>query len=382
MLRFYVGRLYSVPMAFFSDAKKFRQALLVWYKKNRRRLPWQDGVGRLSKKERDYRIFISEIMLQQTRLDQALPYYERWTRSVPSFEALAKAPMQTLLKLWEGLGYYARVRHLRKAAQLIVRKHRGEIPPDYAKIRALPGVGDYTAAALASFIHRQPYLAVDGNVFRVLSRILARPFRFSRQLDRKRLSEAAFRLLHPSQPGEFNRALMRLGVLICLPKNPKCSLCPMRFFCRAYKRGDVSKYPLPRRKLRPPHFQIAAGIVWKEGKILIAQRKPDGLLGGLWEFPGGKWKKGETLAEACRREVKEETGIRVKVGPLAQRIRHSYSHFSITLSIFQCQYQNGTPRPLGCQKIKWVRPGELVKYPFPRANQKIVPLLAAGKLLP
>ncbi len=334
----------------------------------------------MSQKARAYRVFISEIMLQQTRLDQALPYYERWIISVPSFEVLAKTPIEKLLKLWEGLGYYARVRYLKKAARIIVRDYRGKIPLDYPKIRALPGVGDYTAAALASFIHQKPHLAVDGNTFRVLSRVLAMPVSFSRPLDRKRLSEAAFALLEPKRPGAFNRALMRLGVLVCLPKNPKCSRCPVRRFCRAYNSGTVGAYPLPRRRVTPPHYQIAAGIVWRKGRILIAQRKPEGLLGGLWEFPGGKRRRGETLAEACRREVKEESGVSVRVGRLAEKIRHRFSHFSITLSIFHCVYQKGEPRPLGCQKLKWVRPKELVKYPFPKANFKIVPLLAEGKL--
>lgn len=364
------------------DVKKVRQALLGWFKKNRRMLPWQDGIERLAKNKRDYRVFISEIMLQQTRVDQALPYYERWVRSVPSFEALAKTPMQKLLKLWEGLGYYARVRHLKEAARIIVRENGGRIPGDYTQIRALPGVGDYTAAALASFIHRQPYLAIDGNNFRVLSRVLTMPGSSANQADRKKLALAAFELLDPKRPGEFNRALMRLGVLVCLPKNPKCATCPVRFFCRAYKTKQVERYPSPRRRIKAPHYQIAAGIIWKNGKILIAQRKPDGLLGGLWEFPGGKRKPGETLAEACRREIREETGVVVRVGSLTQRIQHGYSHFSITLSVFHCFYEKGIPRALACRRLKWVRPGELVKYPFPRANQKIVPLLASGKLSP
>ncbi|MCI0594912.1 MAG: NUDIX domain-containing protein, partial [candidate division Zixibacteria bacterium] len=312
----------------------------------------------------------------------ALPYYERWIKSIPSFEALAKAPMQKLLKLWEGLGYYARVRHLQKAARIIVREHGGRIPNGYAQIRDLPGVGDYTAAALASFIYRLPYLAVDGNNFRVLSRVLAMPVSFSNQTDRKKLSHAASELLDRTRPGEFNRALMRVGALVCLPKNPKCGVCPVRQFCGAYKSRQVERYPLPRRRVKAPHYQIAAGIIWKEGKILIAQRKPGGLLGGLWEFPGGKRKPRESLSETCRREIREETGVAVRVGRLAQRIRHAYSHFSITLSVFHCFYQKGIPRALGCQKVRWVRPKGLAQYPFPKANQKIVPFLASGKLLP
>ena len=382
MPRFCAGQLYSTSMATVSDVGKFRRALLGWFEKNLRKLPWQNGISHLAKKEGAYRVFISEIMLQQTRVDQALPYYQRWVKSVPSFEVLAKAPLQKLLKLWEGLGYYARVRHLKKAARIIVRDHGGEIPNDYAKIRALPGVGDYTAAALASFIHHQPYLAIDGNNFRVLSRVLAMPLSFSNQADRKKLSEASFEFLDPKRPGEFNRALMRLGAIICLPRNPKCRICPVHSFCKAYRDGSAQRFPASRRKLNRPHFQIAAGIAWKEGKILIAQRNPEGLLGGLWEFPGGKRKPGETLMNACRREILEETGVAVRVGRLAQKIRHGYSHFSITLSVFHCFYEKGPPRALGCQKVKWVRPENLVKYPFPKANQKILPLLAAEKLRP
>lgn len=362
--------------------RKFQKKLSGWYAQNRRRLPWQDGVGRLDKKTRDYRVFVSEIMLQQTRVDQVLPYYRRWMENIPNFETLAKTPVQKLLKLWEGLGYYARVRHLKKAAQIIVGKHNGRIPADYGEIRALPGVGDYTAAALASFIHGQPHLSIDGNVFRVLSRVLAKPFVFSRQADRRKLSEAGFPLLDRTSPGNFNRALMRLGTLVCLPRNPKCPACPVNSFCRAYQTGTTERYPLPKRKLKRPHYQIAAGIIWKDGKILIAQRKPDGLLGGLWEFPGGKKKTGESLRAACQREIREEAGIFVKVGRLAQRIEHGYSHFSITLSVFHCAYQSGMPKPLGCRKLKWVKPKELAKYPFPKANQKVLPLLVFGGLVP
>ncbi len=365
-----------------AEIRKFQKKLLDWYAQNRRRLPWQDGIGRLSRKALAYRVFVSEIMLQQTRVDQALPYYLRWMESIPDFDVLARTPMQKLLKLWEGLGYYARVRHLKKAAQTIVEKHGGRIPADYDEIQALPGVGDYTAAALASFIHGQPRLSIDGNVFRALSRILAKSFTFSSQADRRKLSEAAFHLLDRANPGNFNRAMMRLGALVCLPKNPKCFACPVNFFCRAYQTRTTERYPRPKKKLARPHYQIAAGIIWKNGKILIAQRKPDGLLGGLWEFPGGKKRSGESLQAACRRELQEETGVTVRVGPLAQRIEHGYSHFSITLTIFQCKYQNGAPRPLGCQDLKWVRPKELAKYPFPKANQKIIPLLASGDLLP
>ncbi len=357
--------------------RKFQRTLLTWYSVNKRSLPWQSG-----SKVNPYGVFISEIMLQQTRVDQALPYYERWIKSVPNFETLANAPMQKLLKLWEGLGYYARVRHLKKAAQIIVQSYNGQIPPDYAKIRALPGVGDYTATALASVIYGQPYLSIDGNVFRVLSRISTLPLTSSKQSDRRRLSEAAVHLLDRKDPGNFNRALMRLGGLVCLPKNPKCPVCPVNFFCKAYQTRKVASYPLPKRKLARPHYQIAAGIIWKDGKILIAQRKPDGLLGGLWEFPGGKKRRGESLKATCSREIREETGVSVRVGNLARAIEHGYSHFSITLSIFQCFYINGKPQPLGCQRLKWVGPKELEKYPFPKANQRIVPDLAAGRLVP
>jgi len=367
----------SLAMAEQANIRKFRRKLLKWFAANKRSLPWQTG-----SRVNPYGIFISEIMLQQTRVDQALPYYQRWIKSVPNFETLACAPMQKLLKIWEGLGYYARVGHLKKAAQIIVQEYGGQIPSDYTKIRALPGVGDYTAAALASFIYDQPYLSIDGNVFRVLSRIFAKRVTFSRQSDRGRLSEAAVHLLDRNDPGTFNRALMRLGVLVCLPKNPKCPVCPVNFFCQAYHTDKVGSYPLPKKKFVRPHYQIAAGIIWKDGKILIAQRKPDGLLGGLWEFPGGKKRRGESIKAACRREIKEETGVSVQVGKLAQKIEHGYSHFSITLSIFQCFYINGKPQPLGCQRLKWVKPKELEKYPFPKANQRIVPDLAAGRLVP
>lgn len=336
-----------------------RQRLLSWYEAHRRDLPWR-------RTSDPYQIWVAEVMLVQTQVDTVVPYYRRFLERFPDVESLAAADLDDVLKAWEGLGYYARARNLHKAAGIIVERHGGELPRDEKNLRALPGIGPYVAAAIRAIAFDDPVLAVDGNVRRVLSRLndLADPS--------DRIIKGHGGPLVAERPGDVNQALMDLGSAICTPRSPRCDVCPIESACLARANGTAAERPGRRAARKRPHYDIAVGVVWRGDEILIAKRAPEGLLGGLWEFPGGKQEPGESLEAAVVREVGEEVGVEVEPGARIAAVDHAYSHFEITLHAFHCRYRAGTPRPLGCQEVKWVRPEELDRYAFPAANRRVL----------
>ncbi|MFL6212521.1 MAG: A/G-specific adenine glycosylase [Blastocatellia bacterium] len=347
---------------------KLIAALLDWFAKHKRALPWRAT--------RDpYRIWVSEVMLQQTQAATVIPYYERFLKRFPNLAALAAADDAALMKAWEGLGYYARARNLRAAAQIVLCEHGGELPASRDALLSLPGFGPYTAAAVASLAFGADCAAVDGNVLRVLARVYAVDEDIRLSPTRRQLQQLADGLMPSGRAGAFNEVLMELGALVCRPRNPNCDVCPIRRFCRAFQQGRVRELPVKSVKPAVPHHEIAIGVVHHRGKVLIALRPADGLLGNLWEFPGGKRQAGETLVECCRREIKEETGLDVDVTEVFAIVPHAYSHFRITLHAFHCRYRRGRARPHTSQAIRWVRIEELDDYAFPKANKQIIALL-------
>jgi A/G-specific adenine glycosylase len=347
-------------------SRQIRRSLLAWFDAHRRDLPWRDT--------RDpYRIWVAEVMLVQTQVDTVIPYYHRFLERFPDVHTLAAADLDDVLKQWEGLGYYARARNLHKSARIIVDRHGGELPADEKGLRALPGVGLYIAGALASIAFGHPVPAVDGNVRRVMSRL--------HDLERAGRAETAElgKPLLTERPGDVNQALMDLGSSVCTPRSPRCSECPLEGNCLARERGTVSERPGRRPARNRPHYDIAVGVVWRNDEILIAKRVPEGLLGGLWEFPGGKPEPGERLEAAVVREIGEELGIEVEPGEKFAAVDHAYSHFKITLHAFHCRYRTGTPKPLGCQEFAWVRRNELGSYAFPSANRRVLEQLSTAE---
>ncbi len=352
-----------------SSTEPWLAPLLAWYGKRQRQLPWRDNPS-------PYRVWISEIMLQQTQVVTVVPYFERFMLRFPTVETLAAADLEAVLKSWEGLGYYSRARNLHRAARILVTGHGGQLPTAVRDLLALPGIGQYTAAAVASIAFGERCAAVDGNVLRVFARAWAissdvRSAKMKTAI-RKRLGGA---IAACTDPSAFNQAVMELGALVCRPRDPDCPACPIRASCLALERGLTAQLPVKSPARAVPHHHIAVGIVWKAGRFLIAKRPVSKMLGGLWELPGGKQEPDEALEQTAVREVLEETGLHVKIVRNLGSVRHAYSHFRITLAAFDCRITGGDLKLPHARPHKWIRPDEVDKYPFPQANHKLFRLM-------
>ena len=345
-----------------------RRSLLQWYRTHKRTLPWRETAD-------PYRIWVSEVMLQQTRVKTVIPYYNTFLVRFPDIGCLAAADTDGLLKTWEGLGYYARARNLQKAARIVVADFDSCIPDTRDALIKLPGIGDYIASAVLSIAFGKPHAVADGNVKRFLARLFEIEDPVNKPASHRIFKAYAGELIRDSEPGTFNQAMMEAGAQLCLPKNPACGICPVRSHCRAFSGNRTDELPLriPRKKV--PTVRIAAGIVRKNGKLLITRRKPDGLLGGLWEFPGGKLKEKEDAASACVREIFEETGIKVAIESHLIRVRHAYTHFKIEMEVFYCSHVSGDIRLNGPADFRWVPLEDIHRFPFPKANLKFIPMI-------
>ncbi len=344
--------------------KNITRKLLLWYSENKRLLPFR-------KTSDPYKIWLSEVMLQQTKMKTVIPYYNRWLKHYPTLQSVAKARIDSLLKLWEGLGYYQRCRNFHKALKIVVTNYKGNIPNSYKHFIDFPGVGEYTAGAVLSIAFNKPIPAIDGNVKRVMSRILG--IKNLTIYNKRRIKKTIYKFIPIDNPGNFNQALMELGALLCTPKKPNCTKCPIAKYCNAYKTSNPELYPLPKVARKTPHYIIVTGIIWRDTKFYIQKRDENSMLGGLWEFPGGKVENNESLERALKREIEEECGIIPIIKGKIGCVNHSYSHFSISLNSFHCIEGN--------QKIKfsengvWITNREIGSYPFPRANHKLFTLI-------
>lgn len=340
-------------------------SLASWYQREKRDLPWRNT-------DDPYHILVSEFMLQQTQVKTVIPYYQRWLKSFPTAEVLARTREPKVLKHWEGLGYYSRARNLHRSAKLMVKEFQGRVPDTFEKILKLPGVGRYTAGAVLSIAFNQKVPVLDGNVKRVLSRLFCLKENGSSSTSENRLWQAAEKLLPSRLPGDFNQALMELGATICLPKNPLCLLCPLHANCLAKKNGVQEHFPPAKVKAVSKKIEVSAAVIYRNGKTYIQQRPQKGLMGGLWEFPGGKIEKGESPEDCLKREIAEELGVQIKINEKIMTIKHSYTQFRVTLHVFNCTLKSGRIRATSCDQWKWVSPKNINKYPFPAANVKIL----------
>lgn len=364
--------------------REIASRLTRWHEAHQRDLPWR--MSRAGRRD-PYRVWISEIMLQQTRVETVIGYFQRWLERFPTVAALAAADQQDVLKVWEGLGYYARARNLHKAAQQVVTHHGGVIPSERGALLALPGIGDYTVGAITSLAFAQTEPILDGNVKRVFSRLADIDTPIDESATLKQLWRMARELVEAAQVGDagiVNEALMELGATLCTPQAPRCLLCPLVDLCASNANRTQDQRPVTTPKKKTPHYDVAAGVIWQGepfcSKLLIAQRPPDGLLGGLWEFPGGKLEANDADLQAClRREIEEELRIEIRVGEQLTVVKHAYTHFRITLYAFHAKYISGDPQCIGVADWCWVELEELEKFPFPVTDQKIIRALTVER---
>ena len=337
------------------------QPLLRWFRSNNRDLPWRHGRNL-------YSILVSEVLLQQTRVETVLPYYRNFLKRFPTLPLLAAAPLQDVLKAWEGLGYYSRARNLWQAARLVRDDFQGRIPENYTRFRQLPGVGDYIAAAVLSIGCGQALPVVDGNVLRVVCRWQGIRDDIRLVAAKKKVHSFLCGIIPANAPGRFNEALMELGALVCTPRNPECGKCPLRPACHAFRHGETVILPVKSKRRPVPVFQVALAVIVCKRRIYIQQRPESGHLGGLWEFPGGKCHENEAPERAVIRECQEELAAEIEMNEKLAQVNHAYTHFKIVLHVFICRLRRGLPKTV--RPHAWVKFAELRNYPFPAANHK------------
>lgn len=362
--------------------------LLTWYHANKRTLPWRGHPSA-------YAVWVSEIMLQQTRVEAVIPYFEKWMRSFPTVQSLANASERDVLNAWEGLGYYSRARNLHKAAKILVDQYGGKIPQDPDELRELPGIGRYTLGAIASIAFGMDVSALDGNIRRVYARIFDVEVPVDSSAGEKILWELAEENLPKGHAGDYNQALMDLGATICVPKNPRCLICPLMRHCKARQNGTQNQRPVKTPKKDVPHYVHAAAVIIQRGRVLLSQRPSEGLLGGMWEFPNGRvdgdptrelpqaLKKGYQLKvrRQHRASTTSNTNTRSRLprttpGPRSARgllgvVEHGYSHFSVTVHAFLCELIS-MPKETN---LRWVSLNKLDDYPMGRIDRQIARMI-------
>jgi len=357
--------------------------LLAWYNTNKRTLPWRGHAQRSA-----YAVWVSEIMLQQTRVETVIPYFEKWMRLFPNVHALAMASEHAVLSAWEGLGYYSRARNLHRAAKIVDEQYHGEIPRDLSELRNLPGIGRYTLGAIASIAFGMDVSALDGNIKRVYARIFDIDEPVDSPAGEKILWGLADEHLPKRHAGDYNQALMDLGAMICVPKNPRCLICPVMKLCKARQNGTQDQRPVMKPKKEVPHYVHAAGVIIERKKVLLAQRPSQGLLGGMWEFPNGRV-DGDP-AKGLPKALKMEYRLRLRVirKPRAERrdsvllsrspsaeplgiVQHGYTHFKVTVHVFPCELISMP----GGTNLRWVPLKDLDNYPMGKIDRQIAKMI-------
>lgn len=321
-------------------------------------MPWRDHPD-------PYAVWVSEIMLQQTRVETVIPYFEKWMTLFPTIITLANADEQDVLNAWEGLGYYTRARNLHKAAKVIASDFNGDLPRDPQTLRQLPGIGRYTAGAIASIAFKMDEPTLDGNIRRVFARLYDVTEFADSPAGEKILWEYAARNLPKGKAGDYNQALMDLGATICLPKNPRCTLCPLMKICKAREHGTQELRPVLKPKKQGPHYVHAAAVIVRRGRVLLSQRPPDGLLGGMWEFPNAR--VGEDPARELEKALKTTTKLHVKKAAELVIVNHVYSHFRVTVHAFRCKAVSIPKR----KNLRWAKLSELGDFPMGKVDRRI-----------
>ncbi|MGB7998754.1 MAG: A/G-specific adenine glycosylase [Anaerobacillus sp.] len=352
----------------FFDEKQFQKDLISWYQKEQRTLPWREN-------QDPYRVWVSEIMLQQTRVDTVIPYFKRFMNQFPTVEALASADEADVLKAWEGLGYYSRARNLQSAVQEVATSYGGVVPSNPNEIAKLKGVGPYTAGAILSIAYDIPEPAVDGNVMRVLSRIIGIWEDIAKPSARKTFEEVTRRIISQGDPSSFNQGMMELGAIVCTPKSPSCLLCPVQEHCRAFSEGSQEELPIKSKKKAPRPVPIAVlALEDSEGNFMIRQRPETGLLASLWEFPNVELVEGGLKEDQLKKHIQEVYNVQATIKEEIASFNHIFSHLKWQLTVFRGVFQG----ELKDNNAQLVNSNDLGKYAFPVAYQKIVKMILEG----
>jgi A/G-specific adenine glycosylase len=359
--------------------KRLASRLLAWYRTHKRTPPWRDHPD-------PYAVWVSEIMLQQTRVETVIPYFEKWMRLFPDIQALANASEQDVLNAWEGLGYYSRARNLHKAARIVTEQYGGHLPRDLDQLRKLPGIGRYTLGAIASMAFGLDVSALDGNIKRVYARIFDVTEPVDVPAGEKLLWQIADENIPKGHAGDYNQALMDLGATICVPKNPRCLICPVMELCQARQKGVQDQRPVKTPKKDVPHYVHAAAVIVRRvaspphKEVLLAQRPSQGLLGGMWEFPNGRVSGDPARGLAKALKTGYNLGLRVS-DPRVERsagrpeplgiVQHGYSHFGVTTHVFRCDLLSPAKAP----NLKWVALKDLEDYPMGKIDRQIAKMI-------
>lgn len=356
-----------------SERSKIIQPLLQWFRETKRDLPWRHTYD-------PYHVWISEIMLQQTQMDRGVAYFLRWMERFANVQAVAEAEEQEILKYWEGLGYYARARNLHKAAKVMVSDFGGEVPCEHDRLLSLPGIGPYTAAAIASVAGNYDVPVVDANVTRVYARLFNISESVKERHVQKRLVDIAENLLPEGQARAYNQSLMDLGGLVCTPKNPRCSECPVASSCEALLAGTVAERPVLGAKKKIITVHKVAGLILWNGKIFIQQRKADDVWGGLWEFPGGQVMENDPADQVIAR-ILEDSGLSVALVKPITRVIHQYTHHKIFLHCFLCKLEGADPTPVlaSACNYRWINANELEQFAFPAGPRKLLEYISSNE---
>ena len=349
---------------------RIADVLLAWYEECKRDLPWR--------KDKDpYKIWVSEVMLQQTRVEVVRAYFERWMERFPTLQSLAEAQEEEVIQYWQGLGYYSRARNLLRGVREVSASYGGQVPDTKAEVAGLAGVGDYTAGAILSIAYNQKEPAIDGNVLRVFSRLYCIDGDISTPLVKRQIRELVQRAIAVNQPGDFNQALMDLGATICIPKVPRCPICPLQKYCIAKDKGLQQQLPVKKKKMPPLPVRLVAGVL-QEGDFFLLRRRPvKGLLAGMWEFPAIEIQAEQDEMAVFQKDFSHETGQEIEQGILLFQFIHTFSHRKWDISFYHC---TGSPGPIPNEShIYWVNKRDWGKLSFAGPHRKMAEFLVKGK---
>ncbi|WP_440896392.1 A/G-specific adenine glycosylase [Amphibacillus sp. Q70] len=343
------------------NKKAFQTDLIKWFEQNKRQLPWRED-------QDPYKVWVSEIMLQQTQVDTVIPYFENFIEKFPDPNSLADADQQEVLKAWEGLGYYSRARNLQSAVQEVKETYNGEVPRDRKQLSKLKGIGPYTLGAIMSIAYDAPEPAVDGNVMRVISRVFEIEADIAKAKTKKVFEALIREIISTEDPSSFNQGLMELGALVCRPKNPKCELCPIQAHCQAYQQNSQTKYPVKSKNKKQQSFSYYVFVLEnKSGEILIEKRPETGLLAGLWQFP--MVEQGEIDQKLLIPFAEELFQTNIIEMDQLESIKHIFSHVTWSMDVFHLKI-DAIAFERNSQQL--VKHAQLDKYPFPVPHQKII----------